>query len=134
MLARDDLSDAQARIILRRAARFFLKYTPYFVAVCYMLFCLFRGLGNDTHHVLTFFVYMGVTWAPYLLISSVAQGFCLWHRALILYGSFTGTMIYLELWFGFGPLRVFLNWLFFAIGLALVIRVTVLILQKNYCK
>lgn len=123
----------EGKVVMRSFARFLLKYTPYFVSIFYTAFCLLRGIGLENMHITMFFAYVGLFWAPYHFASSYSSGFCHWHRRLIWYQGITGIMTFFEIWWGFGPVRVFLNWIFFAWGLILCTIVAHRIHTKQFC-
>ena len=125
--------DARQRAVLRSFERFLLKYVPYVCALMFTGFCLYRGCGGNKHFVVSFLGYSGILWAPYIFASSYSHGFCRWHRHLIWYDGIIGMLIYIEHWHSFGPIRVWLNWIAFALGLILVGIVTHKIIHKHYC-
>lgn len=106
----------QERIAIRNINRFLLKYTPFFAALMYTVFCLLRSFGFHNHMITSFMAYSGFLWAPFHFASSYSSGFCKWHRRLIWYHGITGTMVFLEMWIGFGDLRPLLNIVFFLWG------------------
>lgn len=128
----DHMTDAQVRLVLRKAATRLLLYTPYAACLVFTLFAALRGLNMDSHHVVYFFCGCGLFWIPYIYLSSLYYKFCRWHRYLIGYDGFVGLLMYMELWWGFGSWRMPIDWFLFALGLFLLLRVGGMIHRRQF--
>lgn len=127
----DTITKYQRLRIQKNLGRFLLKYIPYLIALIFVVFCVWRGLGYEKIHVASAFGVCGVLWMPYILVSSTSSGFCLRHRLLILYDFAVALMMYSEVWWGFGVWRRPLNWIFAFLGLAILSSVTIRIIRKK---
>mgnify|MGYP003294517293 CR=1 FL=1 len=119
----------------KNLGRLLLKYTPYQVTLVFVIFCIWRGLGHERLYLAMALGSMGFMWMPYVLVSSVAGGFCIRHRLLIMYDFLVGVLIYSEIWWGFGVWRRPLNWLCAVIGIVLLSDIFIRsIRKKKLCK
>jgi len=92
--------------------RFFLillKYTPWLIAIGYLLGIIFAAFNIPTI-ILTNFVGISILPILFILCSSFALGFCIWHRLPIYYVIVSDLINLIDYLIG---IPISLNWLLF---------------------